>query len=127
LVGLNFNPRIQKGTFDLQCTHKSHTSSSHKEKAKRDLYWVAWHRLREQLLKTNQTSAHWKTKNKPKMVIVVLLTATVCSVVFGSILHTLQIGGHWGASIAPAPSLNTGLLFYSLVQFVLNNSIIAWQ
>jgi len=38
---------------DLLCTHKSHTSSSHKEKAKRDLYWVAWYRLREQLLKTN--------------------------------------------------------------------------
>jgi len=76
LVGLKFDPRIQKGTFqihksfklrkrlcfgvalaeDLLCTHKSHTYSSHKEKAKRDLYWVAWYRLREQLLKTNQTS-----------------------------------------------------------------------
>gem|GEM_PF-3866004 len=41
---------------DLLCTHKSHTNSSHKEKAKRDLSWVAWYRLREQLLKTSQIS-----------------------------------------------------------------------
>ena len=42
---------------DLLCTHKSHTCSSRKEKAKRDLSWVAWYRLRRQLLNTNQTSA----------------------------------------------------------------------